>query len=100
MSLMKSKSKPVYRWQQGDLITASEASGLLGYKSGKKFQDRERLKGLIKEFEAVGCVLTIGLEVGGGQRFLRSEIDLFISRKLENVEKFNRQNNNNLSLSK
>ena len=79
MTLIASKKQREYRFQKGDLIDSRFASELLGYKSPKQFQDTERLKNLAKDFEAVGCNLTTNLRI----RFLRSEIDAFLSRLVE-----------------
>ena len=83
MTLIASKKQREYRFQKGDLIDSRFASELLGYKSPKQFQDTERLKNLAKDFEAVGCNLTTNLRIGGQRRFLRSEIDAFLSRLVE-----------------
>jgi AraC-like DNA-binding protein len=85
MALYTRKPKPVYAWRVGDLIGTTEAAALLGYKSPKILQDKNRRQTLIKEFESVGCALTDTIKIGGGRRFLRSEIDAFLSRKLELV---------------
>lgn len=85
MSLMTSRQKPTYRFQKGDVIGAREAAELLGYKSPKKLQDADRRRNLIREFEAVGCSLTVE-RVGGEFRFLRSEIDEFLTRKFQKAQ--------------
>jgi hypothetical protein len=87
MSLIKSKQPKIYRWHKGDLITATEAAALLGYKCAKIFQVKERLEVLLKDFESVNCVLTLNILINGSQRFLRSEINEFLSRKVENAQK-------------
>lgn len=87
MSLMNSRQPKTYRWQKGDLITAREACELLGYKSGSVLQIPSRRAALLLEFETHGCKLTLDIWVGGGQRFLRSEIDEFINAKIEAAQK-------------
>lgn len=85
MTLISSKRKPSYRWQNGDFISAAEASGLLGYKSPKQFQDEERLQTIAKRFEEAGCQLTTNLWIGSQRRFLRTEIDAYLTRLVENA---------------
>jgi hypothetical protein len=98
MSLMASKSKTAYRWKKDDLIGASEACELLGYKSARQLQDEKRRKNIVREFEAVGCTLTVGIWIGGQMRFLRSEIDEFLTKKIEAVQKQNEKRKKDLSL--
>lgn len=76
MSLLKPKKK--YRFEVGDLITPAEAAALLGYKSAQNFHG-ERLSLMEKNFRGMGCTLTTGIFVGSQRRFLRSEIDAYIS---------------------
>lgn len=83
MSLMTSRQPKSYRWQKGDLISATEACELLGYKSSKNLRDAERRENLKKEFERFDCSLTFGIAIGGQHRFLRSEIDTFLTAKTE-----------------
>ena len=85
MTLIASKKKPVYRFYAGDIIGAKEAAELLGYKSPRNLQDANRRRHLAKEFEAFGVSLTVD-RIGGELRFLRSEIDKFLSKKFEAVE--------------
>ncbi len=83
MSLIKSRQPKIYRWRTGDLLTAREACELLGYKSGSVLQIPDRRAALLREFETCRCQLTLDVWIGGGQRFLRSEIDDFISAKID-----------------
>lgn len=95
---MKSRQPKSYRWQTGDWITATEAAELLGYKSSKNLRDKERLKKLQIEFELLDCVLTVGLEVGGQKRFLRSEFDEFLTAKVEAKQQENKKRQSGLRL--
>lgn len=82
MSLMSSRQPKSYRWQKGDWIGAGEAAELLGYKSSMALRDADRRAALEIEFALHDCSLTT-MKVGGQYRFLRSEIDDFITAKLE-----------------
>ena len=93
---MKPKSTN-YTWKKGDLIATSDAAELLGYKSSRNLQGC-RLELKAKEFEAVGCRLTTNIFEGGERRFLRSEIDLYLTRKVQNAQKFNEKTNQTLRL--
>lgn len=86
MSLMESRRKPNYRWRAGDVIGSKEAATLLGYKSPRTLQDADRRRYLIREFETFGCTLTVD-RIGGELRFLRSEIDEFLTRKFTDKRK-------------
>lgn len=87
MSLMDSQKPTKYRWQKGDLISAHEACELLGYKSGRNLQDRNRRQTLLEEFARLDCPLTLGVVIGGSMRFLRSEFEAFITAKVEAAQK-------------
>lgn len=82
MTLISSKKKPIYRFNAGDIIGAKEAAELLGYKSPRNLQDANRRRHIAKEFETFGISLTVD-RIGGELRFLRSEIDKFLSKKFE-----------------
>ena len=82
MTLIAAKQKPIYKWHPGDLITTTAAAELLGYSSPRNLQG-ERLNFVVKEFEALRCKLTTKIIVGGQRRFLRSEIDTYLSRIVE-----------------
>lgn len=82
MTLISSKRKTDYRWNKGDVIGAKEAAELLGYKSPRNLQDESRRRHIAKEFETFGISLTVD-RIGGELRFLRSEIDKFLSKKFE-----------------
>ncbi|HEX8287863.1 MAG TPA: hypothetical protein VF556_07710 [Pyrinomonadaceae bacterium] len=86
MSLIKARQKPGYRWHPGDLTGTTEAAQILGYKSPKVLQDDDRRKVLMKEFESLKCTLTDTIWIGGQRRFLRSEIDEFLTRKVESAD--------------
>ncbi|HEY0049985.1 MAG TPA: hypothetical protein VGB68_11895 [Pyrinomonadaceae bacterium] len=92
------QNKTGWRWNPGDLIGALEACRMLGYKSARQLQDATRRKNIEKEFESVGCTLTLGIWIGGQQRFLRSEIDEFLTKKTEAVQKQDDSRKRNLSL--
>lgn len=96
MSLISSRQTKVKKWRRGDLIGALEAAQLLGYKSAKQMQDASRRESIIKDFEAVGCSLTVGIWIGGQMRFLRSEIEEFLTRKVENAREMNRKRRRDL----
>lgn len=86
MTLIASRKPKSYEWNSGDLIGAKEASELLGYKSPRNFQDEKRLAHIAKDFEAAGCKFTTNIFItGGNRRFLRSEIDAYLSRVVENA---------------
>lgn len=89
---MASRQPISYRWQKGDLISALEACELLGYKSARNLQDKNRRKVVLAEFEQYDCQLTLGIVIGGQQRFLRSEFDRFLTAKYEAAAKNRRQN--------
>lgn len=91
MSLMASRQPKTYRWHKGDLISAAEACALLGYKSARNLQDKTRRQNLLSEFLELECSLTLGIVIGGQQRFLRSEFDAFIDAKVEASQKKNRR---------
>lgn len=80
---MQSRQPKTYCWHKGDLISATEAAELLGYKSSKNLRDKNRRALLVTEFEDLDCTLTVGIVVGGQQRFLRSEFEAFITAKVE-----------------
>lgn len=82
MTLISSKKPIEYRWKKGDIIGAKEAAELLGYKSPRNLQDANRRRHIAKEFEVFGISLTVD-RIGGELRFLRSEIDRFLSKKFE-----------------
>lgn len=86
MSLMQSRQPKSYRWQKGDLISATEACLLLGYKSGRNLQDKKRRQAVVERFAEADCTLTVGIIVGGEQRFLRSEIDDYLTAVVEAVQ--------------
>lgn len=75
MSLISSKTKPVYKWKIGDLISALEAAQLCGYKSAKQFQDPKRRASLPFDFTVIWQ--------GGRMFFLRSEVDEYLTRAVE-----------------
>lgn len=87
MTLIKSRQKLESRWKPGDLLTPMEAAELLGYKSSKKFTDAARRLDLQLEFKRLGLTLTGDLVFGGSLRFLRSEIDAYISAKVAAARK-------------
>ena len=93
MSLMKSRQPKTYRWQKGDLISAREACGLLGYQSARNLQDAARRKNIEIEFARLSCPLTLDIYIGGSQRFLRSEFDAFLTAKIEAAQKKQVQKN-------
>lgn len=96
---MASRQPKTYRWQKGDLISATEACALLGYKSGRNLQDAARRKTLLEEFASLECPLTLDIYIGGSQRFLRSEFDEFLTAKIEAArEKQNKNRRRNLQL--
>jgi hypothetical protein len=82
MSIIRSKSKPVYRFAVGDIIGASEAARLLGYDSPRNLQGN-RLNSVVQMFVARGCTLTANFFVCGRRRFLRSEIDAYLAAELD-----------------
>lgn len=84
---MKSRQKPVFKWNAGDLIGAKEAAALLGWKSPRNLQSDDRLNDLAKDFEAAGVKLTKNLFIGGQRKFLRSEFDAFITKSVEFAQK-------------
>lgn len=86
MSLMSSRQPKTYRWQKGELLTATEACELLGYKCSMQLRDPLRRERLEREFEQAGCRLTL-LVIGSQYRFLRSEIDEFLTAKYEAAQK-------------
>ena len=75
MTLMPSKQKTVYRWQVGDLITPLTAAQLCGYRSAKQFQDPLRRAGMNYKFTVIWQ--------GARIFFLRSEVDDYLTKKLE-----------------
>lgn len=91
MTLISTKQKPVYRWQEGDLITPLEAARLCGYKSAKQFQDSKRRQSFGYEFTVIWQ--------GGRMFFLRSEIDEYITRIVESARKLAKKRRLDLSLS-
>ena len=89
---MASRNAKPYRWQKGDLIGATEAAELLGYKSSMVLRDKDRRTKLIIEFELHDCTLTM-MSIGGQYRFLRSEIDAFLTAKKDAAQaKFKSRN--------
>jgi len=84
---MKTKQPQSYKWNPGDLIAPKDAAALLGYKSPRNFQDDRRLAHIAKDFESVGCKFTTNIFItGGNRRFLRSQIDAYLSRLVELAE--------------
>lgn len=83
MTLISSKKTVPFRWTKGDLITASEACGILGYKTGRNLQDKDRRETLRREFEILRLPLTFGIFIGAQQRFIRREFENFIEAKIE-----------------
>lgn len=65
------------------MITARETAELLGCNSAKQFQDVERLRKMVRDFNAIGCTLTFEIYIAGARRFLRSEINLFITKTVD-----------------
>lgn len=98
MSLMKSRQPVKYHWKKGDLITALEGCELLGYRSAKRLQDDERREKLAQEFAALDCTLTEDIWIGGQRRFLRSEIEAFITAKIEAAQSRGIKQNGKLRL--
>lgn len=86
MTLMASRKPKTYRWDSGDLISATKACELLGYKSGRNLQDKRRREALLEEFNDLDCQLTLDIYIGGSQRFLRSEFDTFVTAKVEKAQ--------------
>ena len=86
MSLIRSRQPKTYDWNKGDWISATDAAELLGYKSSMVLRDADRRAKLLAEFERLGCALTV-MTVGGQYRFLRSEIDAFITAKIQVAQK-------------
>jgi len=89
---MASKRRPVYRWHEGDLITPLQAARLCGYKSAKQFQDPERRKSFGYEFTVVWQ--------GGRMFFLRSEIDEYLTRKVETARALAEKRRRDLGLTR
>lgn len=86
MTLIKSRQKPTYNWNAGDLIGTKEAAALLGWRSPRNLQG-DRLDDLAKDFEAAGVSLTKDLFIGGQRKFLRSEFEAFITNSVEFARK-------------
>ncbi len=83
MTLISSKKAIPFKWRKGDLITAMEACELLGYKSARNLQDKDRRATLKMEIEIERLPLTFGILIGSQQRFIRREIEDFIEAKIE-----------------
>ena len=96
MTLITSRQPKTYRWQKGDLISATEACQILGYKTGRNLQDSNRRKALLAEFAQFNCSLTLDVHIGGSQRFLRSEFEAFIDAKIAAVQKTNEKRRRDL----
>lgn len=92
MTLMRSKQKPDYRWQVGDLITPKEAAQLCGYKSAKQFQDPARRASLAYEFTVIWQ--------GGSMFFLRSEIDDYLTKTVDAARQLSGKRRKDLGVSR
>jgi len=91
MTLITSKQKPKYRWHEGDLITPLQAARLCGYKSSKQFQDPKRRRSLGYEFTVIWQ--------GGRMFFLRSEVDEYLTQKVEAAQALAEKRKRDLGLS-
>lgn len=81
---MSPSKKLKYRWQKGDLIKTSEAAELLGV--SKSMFSGLSIHRLEEYFREVGVNLTTDIWVGRQRRFLRSEIDRYISRVVDRAQ--------------
>lgn len=88
MTLMTSRQKPIYRWQKGDLITASVAASICGYNSPKQFQDDSRRAALGYDFTVIWQ--------GARKFFLRTEIDEYLTQLVADVKKQKERRNRDL----
>lgn len=77
-------TKGRYRFAKGDLLTAKEAAEYLGISPRALYGDR--LTTIEKEFAAAGVEFTTSIWIGGTRRFLRSEIDEFLSTVVEKAK--------------
>ena len=91
MTLIGSKKKQVYRWKEGDVITPLQAARLCGYQSAKQFQDPKRREGFGFEFTVIWQ--------GNRMFFLRSEVDEYLTQKVEAARALAEKRRRDLGLS-